>query len=496
MADAACQETGFRILVSRDGLRADLLIQPDAQPELLTPERCVELLYEIGASVTNETVDAVRALIGRHETGSETRGAVVTGYPAEHGIDGYIEWKVDAPPEIDAEAGEEGDEGDGEAVDYYAQTVFVMVERGDLLGVLHPPTEGRNGRDIAGNVIRARDGKSLRVRLDENILQHPDGTFYAEIAGMLTRSRSAVAVRNVLEINGPVDFSTGHIEFDGDVSVHGGVKDKFRLQATGSIEIRKLVEAADIESGADCVCNGGVSGRGLAKIRTGGDLIARYLAGVTARVGGNLVIQRECNDAEVTVLGMIDSELGAIIGGRTTPVGEVVIGTLGSPGEAPTVLELGRVPGLDEQKSRLEAAIEELGEAQDKMSAELELFRQPGRVLSPAEKERLTEVSFEAQSAAEKINRCRAALHKVEDKIRALRTVRLTVQKELHAGVRICIGPSEFRIRRGMKGPMTVTTDERGVPVYRASSGVATPLASISEVRALAESPSPKRNAA
>lgn len=491
MSQADSPEAGFRILVSRDGLRADLLIHPGADLAELTPERCVELLYELGASVDNAAVDIVRELIARHETGTETRGTVLEGFPPRHGEHGYIEWCVgdEATTAADDEPAGDSDSADDEGIDHYAQSVFIMVKPGDKLGIVHPPTEGRNGKDIAGKVIRAKDGKALRVRFEDNIRQHPDGSFYAEIGGMLTRARNTIAVRNVLEIDGHVDFNTGHIDFDGDIAIRGGVKDKFKVQASGSVEVRRLVEAAEIEAGGNVMCEGGMSGRGQGRIRTGGDLIARYLAGVSVEVGGNLVIQREANDTVSLIRGVIDSPGGAIIGGKTICVGQVDIGVLGSPGETATIIELGRVPGLDEKRDKLEENIAALEASSERLNQELQTLQMPGRVLSPAEKERLTELSFEGQSAADKLNQCRLALEKVKQKISALRTIKVHVQKQLHPGVRVRIDENEFRIMRGVKGPMILSVDSTGLPVYQSSSGVKSPLASIAEVGEIRDEP-------
>ena len=60
------------------------------------------------------------------------------------------------------------------------------------------------------------------------------------------RDRKSAKVSNTLEIDQNVDFSTGNIDFPGNVIVHRSVKDCFTVKARDDIEVRGLIEAATL----------------------------------------------------------------------------------------------------------------------------------------------------------------------------------------------------------------------------------------------------------
>lgn len=59
----------------------------------------------------------------------------------------------------------------------------------------------------------------------------------ATMDGHLEYSNGAFYVRPVLEIRGDVDYSTGNIDFIGDVQIAGDVRENFSVRATGSITV-------------------------------------------------------------------------------------------------------------------------------------------------------------------------------------------------------------------------------------------------------------------
>jgi len=98
---------------------------------------------------------------------------------------------------------------------------------------------------------------------------------YALKDGAVHYVDGSIAVYDVLEINGDVDFNTGNIDFNGYVNIKGTVEDNFSVKAEKDIEIGgvygiggvKLIES----TGGSIYIRGGVAGK------TGQKLYAREI---------------------------------------------------------------------------------------------------------------------------------------------------------------------------------------------------------------------------
>lgn len=491
MAQRECYKP-VRLLVAKDGSSADLLIPAEANPEETTYEWCLQILHEASVVVTSAVTDRVRAVLAGYEPGQEVREKVATGTPVQHGDDGYIEWFEGFEPD----AGTPDDEDDGreeeasdeqQAVCFYSRSAFIMVEAGEHIGRIVPPTDGTDGTDVRGQVIAARAGKPMKVRLDESIGLSGDGTMTAQVDGVLSRSREKIAVRQYLEIPGHVDFSTGNVDFEGDVKVLKGIRDIFEVKATGNVEVGALIEASTIDAGGSVFARGGMAGRERGVCRAVGDLTIRYLDSTEVTVGGTLRFEREMINCTTVVRGGIESPGGAIIGGQTTVVGKVVVAAVGSNSQVPTLLNIGGVPTLESKLAMLEKLIDALDAKQEKMDKELKKLTAPGRILTNDERERQTELSFELHSVDAQRTKCRASHRELAERIRSVRTVDVSIEKMLYAGVRIAIGAQVFRINKDVKGPLRILLDRRGELVYRVGAhGQNMPLRQIAEIRAAA----------
>ena len=103
------------------------------------------------------------------------------------------------------------------------------------------------------------------------------GKFIAQTAGVLQFRANKITISQALVIDDYVDFSTGNIDFDGDVQVRRGVRDKFRIRATGKVEVQGLIEAAHIETGGDFEAATGMAAKETGRVQIGGSLTAKYL---------------------------------------------------------------------------------------------------------------------------------------------------------------------------------------------------------------------------
>lgn len=477
----------IRLLVAKDGSSADLLIPANVADDELSYESCLQLLHEASVEVNGQVTERLREAIASYTPGEELREQIAFGTPVEHGTDGYIEWCEELVQEDSNPTVTEPENQEPSAVCFYSRSAFIMVEAGQRLGRIVPPTDGADGRDVRGQNVPAKPGKPIKVRLDESVGSSSDGTMTAQIDGVLSRSREKIAIRQYLEIPGYVDFSTGNIDFDGDVKILKGVRDLFEVRASGNIEIASLIESSTIRSGGDIFASGGMAGRERGLLVAGGDLTIRYIDSTDVTVNGVLRFEREMINCRSMIRGSIESPSGSIIGGECTVIGKVSVAVLGSNSSVVTSLNLGQVPMLESKHAALEKLVLALEAKSQKMQRELDQLLAPGRILSNQDRERQTEISFELHTVRSQYLKCEVSIRELAARINSVRTVDVSVEKMLFAGVRIAIGNQIFRISKDIKGPVRILLDRRGEPVYRVGAhGSNLPLRQISEIRAAA----------
>ena len=472
------QDVSPRVAISTDKTRAELIIPGEMDRTLLSPEFCQAILQEAGIEINASVRAKVSALVEAFEPGTPSQGSVAEAAPAVHGEPGWIEWFVTEPEE------KSGSDADSERVDFYSQSAFIMVEAGQSVGKIHPPTVGEDGRDVYGRSIPAKDGRPANLKLDETIIQEAGGNLLAQTDGVLVREDDRAYVKNVLVVPEYVDFSTGNIDFNGDVIVEKGVRDRFVVEAEGLVQVKGLIEAATIEAGQGLEAPGGFAGRERGTMRVRGDVRARYLDNICGTIGGNLYVEKEVINCDLEIRGSIDCDHSAIIGGTTIVTGEVRIGTVGSGGNVLTEVVLGSVPHLQPLRFRLDSLVEALCAQRDLLTAEQTQINQGTRRLTSQDKERQTEIMFYLMSLESRVTEGHTVQNTLEEKIKSMRTIRMLITRQLYSGSRITVDHQSFDVKKDVKGPITIEQHQREI-TYRRGNQHPVPLTDIAEVRAV-----------
>lgn len=164
-----------------------------------------------------------------------------------------------------------------------------------------------------------------------------------------------------MEIKGNVDYSTGNINFVGDVDIQGDICSGFRVKALGNITVNGVVEACKVEAGGDITLQKGVKGDMQAVIQSHRNIYAKYLESCTIYVRENL--QSDCiinsniySDGSIHV----DSGRGAIIGGSIRAAKSVNAKIVGSKAECRTFIRLGGMPSAEFEWEYTKQEISEL----------------------------------------------------------------------------------------------------------------------------------------
>ncbi|MGD9202760.1 MAG: FapA family protein, partial [Chitinispirillia bacterium] len=134
-------------------------------------------------------------------------------------------------------------------VDYRKQARIQVVKKGELLAYITEPEKGIEGKDVFGNTIEAKDGDIRVLYAGTNVEKSRSGLeFYAASDGQPVLNKNILNVFPHYHVPGDVDYSTGNIEFEGNVTIKGNVLPGFEVKATGDILVMGNIDNGIIDA--------------------------------------------------------------------------------------------------------------------------------------------------------------------------------------------------------------------------------------------------------
>ena len=283
---------------------------------------------------------------------------IAQGLPPVRGKDGNV---VELFPRV---VTQELTADEFDRVDYTSLNFIRNVNKGDTICRIFPPTLGTPGRTVADRELTAVDGKKATIPMGRNTEVTEDGSeLIASMTGHVEFNGRGFQVKPVLDIQGNVDYSTGNINFLGDVHVHGDVCSGFTVRAVGNITIDGVVESCTIEAGSDLIMVKGALGNNQAIIRSQRNIYTKYLESTSVCARGDL--QAECIvNCDIYCDGsvVVRAGQGIIKGGNISAGKEVSATTVGAMSEILTNITLGGKPCENFERGMLLQELEQLEE--------------------------------------------------------------------------------------------------------------------------------------
>lgn len=383
-------------------------------------------------------------------------------------------------------------------LDFYNESPFLIVSKDQIIGQIHSPTDGEDGMNIFGSIIATKSGKSLKDITDSYCSVDKEGRVYSTIDGHLVYEHDQVKISSTLNIDDMVDFSTGNIDFPGDVVVSKGVRDRFHIKSQGDIEIHKLVEAAHLQSESDIRLLQGMAGRETGTIRVKGNLHAGYLEAVDASIFGDCQIKSELTYCSIQLSGKIDSPNAAIRGGELNLAQGGTVGTLGSVQGVHTEVIIAHIPDLEDKLRRANDFIPLIEKAIAKQQQDVTTLK---KSIGKPNPEQATEIWFmesEVGTLNEQRDKVLAAIDALKALIRTYTLPSLTVNSMIFAKTVIYLPGYRATFENDAKGPLSVALNAAGKPVV-IRNGESKPLNTIAKIiaddRVLSQIPGTDQNA-
>lgn len=477
------------LFITPDRLRAILRIPGAIPPDQASEPFLQSILIERGVPLNDRSRQAIAGLLAarRANPAADAEGVVAEGVAPEHGIDGSVEILVKpaqpAAPDPAATPQTTDAETKSEAVDHYQRSSLLLVKEGQPVARVHPPREGKDGVDVLGRAVAARQARPASVTLDESVRRDADGTIVALRSGILRAGDNLIRVSDELSIDGYVDFSTGHVEFAGKLSIAKGVRDLFRVRAGTLLTVHGLVEAATIESAGDALLHGGMAGREKGTLKVARDLTAKYVDGCRVHVGRDVSITREVSNCTFAVGRSLRGPACAIMGGAAFLAHASEVAQLGSEGAVATEVILGKNADLERLAKELAAGLPKATAQKAAIEAELTQLKANIKRLTHTQAEKLTELEFELSDARARLTKLQATLARVIETAKQACATDLTVHRVIFPGVRLFAGAALAEFSSAVRGPVRIILSDSGEPTIAGQGGTpASPLARVAKV--------------
>ena len=267
------------------------------------------------------------------------RVLIARGQLPKKGSPAYIRLKerLFSPPKPQGE--------DADIIDFRLVSPFVMVKKGEPLGRKMEEAEGTEGINVFGEKVIPGKKDIVQIAPGENtewIGEHKD-VIAASTAGRFEFDGKTFSVSDTLEIQGNVDYSTGHISFAGDVIIQGEIRDGFRVAAGGAVYCKKTLDASEILCRKDLIIEGGIIGRQTGLVRVQGKVETRFIENCHVESFQGISVKSSVLDSELYTLGelILGEEKGTLIGGQVYAEKGITLKNLGSARNSHTLIFIG-----------------------------------------------------------------------------------------------------------------------------------------------------------
>ena len=374
---------------------------------------------------------------------------VAKGTPVVQGKEGYVEYLFDTKPNARPTLREDG------SVDFFHLNLVNHCSVGDKLAVLHPSSQGTEGKTVRGEVIKPLHIKVIKLRFGKNIELSEDQTeIYSKVDGHVELDGDIVYVSDVLEVEN-VDPATGNIDYEGSVVINGSVTAGYTVQAKGNIEVKGVVEGATLEAGGNITIARGMNGMGRGVLKAGQNIVVKYLENVTAQAEGN-VTSESILHSNVSAGNAIEvtGKKGFITGGKVTAASSIKVRTLGSDMGATTVVEVGVDPTLkrrcfelENQKKEIEKVLKTVSPA---LVAMLTKMKQ-GVKMSPDQVAQVQKLSQLEKVKKEELANVESELQEISQKVQEDAPAEIVVQGAVYPGTQITISGASMNVQNSIK---------------------------------------------
>ncbi|MCH5274787.1 MAG: DUF342 domain-containing protein [Lachnospiraceae bacterium] len=373
---------------------------------------------------------------------------IAEGKAPEQGKDACIEYFFNTDPKARPTMKEDG------SVDFFNLNTINHCQVGDVLAKLTPAVPGEDGMTVLGTRIKPREVKNINFKFGKNIDISEDRlVLTSKVNGHVSLVEGQVFVSDVLAVEN-VDNSTGNIEYEGSVEVHGNIQSNFSVKAQGNIVVNGLVEGAYLEAGGDIIIAKGMAGMSKGELKAGGNIVAKFFENAKAAADGYITTESILHSHvsaghEITVGG----RRGFITGGHVVAAKQIKVKTLGSSMGASTVVEVGADPGIKQELVQLQKDIAEVAKqikSIEPIVASYALKRKQGVQFGQEQLQYLATLIKAREKKQQELAELNARLEPLQEILEEQHQAQVVVTGEVFPGTKIVIGDVSMVVQSSM----------------------------------------------
>lgn len=354
----------FTVSVSRDRLQARIQCAADTA-EKVTVDDIKRFLSEQNI-VHGIAADDQIAQFLKDAAPAREPFVIAKGKTGKTGRPGSIKYHFDTGQQSAGSLKEDGH------IDFKDRGEIPHVAAGDVLAEKIAMIPAESGIDIYGEALPVEPVKDLTLRAGTNVSLSEDGLKAVATADGQPHAQfgGVVAVLSEIRIKGDVCLETGHVTFDGNVTVNETIQSGFRVQAAHLTA--KEIMAAEIIATGDITVAGGITG---ATIKTRGSVRAKYIKNANISALGDVLTQKEILDSKIETSGACVVANGKIISSEIVSNQGISAKDIGTDISTPCKLKIGVDAYFESEMERLKNAIYALEEQKQTLVQEKEALQ-------------------------------------------------------------------------------------------------------------------------
>lgn len=330
----------------------------------------------------NLSEQAMRDIFEKNHYGRSI--VIARGDRPTDGSDGFVTYKFE---QKDTQEFVEDEFGN---VNYRDLGFIRNIHEGTVIAEITPETQGAPGRDIRGATVPQCPGRPPVFVVGTGVALTEDGRkLVAAVSGNLRWNKNHFVVDKEVVIDGDVDASVGNIDFIGSVTIKGNTNEGYEIHSNGSVTVLGTVTGTKIRADGDISVRVGAVAADLA----GRNISASFFENCTLNAKEKLTAhsfvacQAFCNGQLSASNGK-----GVIVGGKYTCLSNIEANIIGSDTYAKTMLVLGNVAILAEEKNEKNKRITEFRRQLDQLEKICKVLQEQKKAgtISPEREEMLT----------------------------------------------------------------------------------------------------------
>lgn len=353
-------------------------------------------------------------------------------------------------------------------VDYKNINLITTVHTGAILAKKIPATTGENGIDVFGNLVLPKPGRDIALPLGSNVIT--DGTnIIAAIAGQAVCLNERIHVLPVLKIDGDVDYSSGNIDFVGNVIIGGSIQSGFSVKATGDIEIQGTICGGFVE-GKNINIHMGIQGMMRGYVKAAASVYAKFIEHAHVSAGDSIFVNDSILHSQIDAQRkiVVRGYRSLIAGGKVTAGEEIRAKSVGTQVAITTVLEVGVNPQLREEYKQLQNELRKIELNLSEIKKSLIVLRSiDPESLTDKKRELLLQLTKAQFQLTGQLDGMQKRFSQIGLELERLRLGKVCVEGTIHSGVKVVVGNQTKLIREPLRfSTLYLVADEVTVSAY------------------------------